>query len=71
MSTNSLQTLMIISLSTARLKLLRNPDAYGANEIFRNAATAVPLKHLSSYWNSLEMPLLNCKFELSGQIIVF
>ena len=26
---------------------------------------AVPLKYLSSFWRSLEMPLINCKVELS------
>ena len=26
---------------------------------------AVPLKYLSNIWRSLEMPLLNCKVELS------
>ena len=25
----------------------------------------VPLKHLSNFWRSLEMPLINCKVELS------
>ena len=27
--------------------------------------TAVPLKYLSNFWKSLEMPLINCKVELS------
>ena len=26
---------------------------------------AVPLKYLSNFWRSLEMPLINCEFELS------
>ena len=26
---------------------------------------AVPLKHLSNFWRSLEMPLINCKVEFS------
>ena len=26
--------------------------------------TAVPLKYLSNFWRSLEMPLINCKVEL-------
>ena len=26
---------------------------------------AVPLKYLSNFWRSLEMPLINCKIELS------
>ena len=32
----------------------------------RNAVKiAVPLKYLSNFWRSLEMPLINCKIELS------
>ena len=34
-----------------------------ANGILRNAAIAVPLKYLSNFWRSLEMPLINCKVE--------
>ena len=30
-----------------------------------NVKIAVPLKYLSSFWRSLEMPLVNCKVELS------
>ena len=30
---------------------------------------AVPLKYLSSFWRSLEMPLINCKVELSLKCI--
>ena len=26
---------------------------------------AIPLKYLSNFWRSLEMPLINCKIELS------
>ena len=26
---------------------------------------AVPLKYLSNFWRSLEMPLINCKVEIS------
>ena len=30
-----------------------------------NVKIAVPLKYLSNFWRSLEMPLINCKVELS------
>ena len=30
---------------------------------------AVPLKYLSNFWRSLEMPLINCKVELSLKFI--
>ena len=46
-------------------KLLGNTVADGANGILRNATTAVPLKHLSNFWRSLEMLLINCKIELN------
>ena len=29
--------------------------------------TAVPLKYFSNFWRSLEMPLINCKVELSSK----
>ena len=35
-----------------------------ANGILTNATIAVPLKYLSNFWRSLEMPLINCKVEL-------
>ena len=35
------------------------------NGIKNGVKIAVPLKHLSNFWRSLEMPLINCKIELS------
>ena len=29
--------------------------------VFKNVKIAVPLKYLSNFWRSLEMPLINCK----------
>ena len=34
------------------------------NGIFKNVKVAVPLKYLSNFWRSLEMPLINCKIHL-------
>ena len=34
-------------------------------ETKNNVKTVVPLKHLSNFWRSLEMPLINCKVKLS------
>ena len=31
------------------------------NGVFKNVKIAVPLKHLSNFWRSLQMPLINCK----------
>ena len=38
--------------------------AAGGNRVFKNVRIAVPLKHLSNFWRSLEMPLINCKIHL-------
>ena len=35
------------------------------NGIRNGIKIAVPLKHLSNFWRSLEMPLINCKFKVS------
>ena len=37
----------------------------GNNGTKNGVKIAVPLKYLSNFWRSLEMPLINCKFELS------
>ena len=34
------------------------------NGVLKNATIAVPLKYLSNFWRSLEMPLINCKVKL-------
>ena len=34
------------------------------NGVFKNVKIAVPLKYLSNFWRSLEMPLINCKIHL-------
>ena len=51
-----------------KAKLLENIVAHDAqnqaNGILKNATLAVPLKYLSNFWRSLEMPLINCKGEL-------
>ena len=51
-----------------KAKLLGNtiaqPNPSHANGILKNATIAVPLKYLSNFWRSLEMPLINCKVEL-------
>ena len=52
---------------TYKAKLLGNTvaqPANAANGILKNATVAVPLKYLSSFWRSLETPLINCKIEL-------
>ena len=47
-----------------KAKFLANSEADGANGILKNEAIAVPLKYLSNFWRTLEMPLIICKVEL-------
>ena len=50
-----------------KAKLLGSTEAQianAANGIIKNVTMAVPLKYLSNFWRSLEMPLINCKVEL-------
>ena len=41
-----------------------NTVADGANSKKDDVKLAVPLKYLSTFWRSLEMPLINCKAEI-------
>ena len=34
------------------------------NGVFKNVKISIPLKYLSSFWRSLEIPLINCKIHL-------
>ena len=51
-----------------KTNLLGNTEAQlnpnNANGILKNATTTVPLKYLSNFSRSFEMPLPNCKVEL-------
>ena len=55
---------MIIMLLHLNLKvnLIGNTEADGTKN---GVKIAVPLKHLSNFWRSLEMPFINCKAEIS------
>ena len=46
-----------------KLKVAQNASN-AANGVLENATIAVPLKYLSNFWRSLEIPLINCKVEL-------
>ena len=41
-----------------------NPNIADAHRVFTNAKIVVPLKHLSNFFRSLEIPLINCKIHL-------
>ena len=51
-----------------KAKLLGNtinqPALNNANGILKNGTIIVPLKYLCNFWRSLEILLINCKFEL-------
>ena len=51
-----------------KAKLLGNtvaqPLPNAANEILKDATITIPLKYLSNFWRSLEVPSINCKVEL-------
>ena len=54
---------MIIILLHLNIRqvLLLIQETMSKNEV----KIAIPLKYLSNFWRSLEMPLINCKIELS------
>ena len=56
--------LMMIILPSFKYKanLIGNTETSGTK---KGVKIAVPLKYLSNFWRSLEMPLINCKVELS------
>ena len=45
-------------------ELLGNTDADEAKRNLRNTTITEPLKYISNFWRSLEMPLINCIVEL-------
>ena len=45
-----------------KVNLIGNTEADGTKN---GVKIAVPLKHLSNFWRSLEMPFINCKVEIS------
>ena len=45
-----------------KASIIGNTEANGTKN---GVKIAVPLKYLSNFWRSLEMPLINCKVELS------
>ena len=43
---------------------INESTAVAGNRVFKNVKIAVPLKYLSNFWRSLEMPLINCTIHL-------
>ena len=50
------------SLFNYKASLIRNTETDRTKKVVK---IAVPLKYLSNFWRSLEMPLINCKVKLS------
>ena len=49
-----------------KINLLGNPEYHAATNIAKlSVKVVVPLKHLSNFFRSLEMPLINCKIKLN------
>ena len=42
----------------------KTANYHNTNSTVKDAKIVVPLKYLSNFWRSLEMPLINCKFHL-------
>ena len=47
-----------------KLTILGESTAFGTNGILKSVKLIVPLRYLSNFWKSLEMPLINCKIHL-------
>ena len=60
--------LIVIILNVAKLKnnaeLSGDTEADGNGGVLKNATIAVPLKYLSDFLRSVEMPQINCKIKL-------
>ena len=44
--------------------LIGKSTTVDTNRVFKDVKTAIPLKYLSNFWRSLEMPLISCKIHL-------
>ena len=55
---------LLKGLTTRDIAANVNPDIANAHRLFTNAKTVVPLKYLSNFFRSLEMPLINYKIHL-------
>ena len=55
---------LLKSLTSKTVADNTNPDISNAHRLFTNAKIIVPVKHLSNFFRSLELPLINCKINL-------
>ena len=55
---------LLEGLTTRDVAANVNPDIANAHRLFLNAQITVPLKYVSSFFRSLELPLINTKLHL-------
>ena len=55
---------LLKGLTTRDIAANVNPDIPNAHRLFTNSKIVVPLKYLSNFFRSLEMPLINYKIHL-------
>ena len=55
---------MLEGLTTRDVAANVNPDIANAHRLWLKAQIVVPLKYISSFFRSLELPLVNCKLHL-------
>ena len=55
---------LLKGLTTRDVAANVNPNIANAHRLFVNAQTAVPLKYISSFFRSLELPLINTKLHI-------
>ena len=57
-------TIVNSTLFKYKSSLLKGSTVVDANRVFKSIKIAVPLRHLSNIFRSLEMPLINCKIHI-------
>ena len=58
------KTNLLKGLKSRNVATNPNPNIANTQRLFTNAKIAVPLKYLSNFFRSIEMPLINCKIHL-------
>ena len=65
LSANSKSFRYKTSITGNTYNLVAGDDGYDVNNVGKNKIeTVVPLKHLSNFWKTLNIPLINCEIEL-------
>ena len=54
-----------LSSNSESFNIDNDEKGYDANKVGKNETeVAIPLKHLSNFWKSLNIPLINCEVKL-------